>query len=237
VPAREIILPVVSVRKATPATRIVRVALGSSTFAFKPGQAAFIGLAESDQRVPYSLACSPDEARERRSLEFLIKVEPSGRWGHKFDRIGRGQKLAIRGPFGSFVLPAPALTKPLLFVAGGTGIAPIRSMIAYALRRPHRSIKLLYSARTNGDLAYAPELRTLGRRGDFEVRFHATREAPERWRGERGRIAPAHLAPLVEDRSTLCFVCGPTAMVADLPVMLTRLGVPPGHVKLEQWAS
>lgn len=236
-PVREIILPVVSVRWATPATRIVRAALGSSRFPFKPGQAAVIGLAESHERVPYSLACSPEEARERGTLEFLIKVEASGRWGHKFDRIARGQKLAVRGPRGSFVLPARALTRPLLFVAGGTGIAPIRSMIAHALRRPHRSIRLLYSARTAADFAYARELRALARRRDFEVWFHATREAPEGWRGERGRIAPGHLAPLVEDRTTLCFVCGPTAMVADLPLMLTRLGVPRRNVELEQWGT
>jgi ferredoxin-NADP reductase len=237
VSVREIILPIVSVRRATPGTRIVRAALGSSRFPFRPGQAAAIGLAESDQRVPYSLACSPEEARERGGLEFLIKVEPSGRWGHKFDRIARGQRLAIRGPYGAFVMPDRALARPLLFVAGGTGIAPIRSMIAHALRRRHRSIKLLYSARTTPDFAYARELRALGQRPDFEVRFHATREAPERWRGERGRITPAHLASLVEDRTTLCFVCGPTAMVADLPVMLARLGVPPRNVKLEEWGT
>lgn len=233
----EIILPVVSVRRATPATRIVRAALGASRFDFKPGQAALIGLAESHERVPYSLACAPEEASEQGRLEFLIKVEPSGRWGHKFDRIARGQRLAVRGPYGSFVLPDRALSRPLLFVAGGTGIAPIRSMIAHALRRPHRPIKLLYSARTTTDFAYARELRTLARRPDLDVHFHATREASERWRGVRGRIAPAHLAPLVEDPATLCFVCGPSAMIADLPVMLTRLGVPERNVTLEEWST
>ena len=221
----------------TPATRIVRVALGGAAFRFKAGQAAMIGLAERQQRVPYSLACSPDEADEGGYLEFLIKVEPSGRWGHQFDRIARGQRLGVRGPFGSFVLPGRPTARPLLFVAGGTGIAPIRSMIRHALRRPHGPIRVLYSARTASDHAYARELRSLARQGQLEVGFHATRDAPGRWRGERGRITPADLSPLTHPSSTLCFVCGPAAMVADLPVMLTRQGVPRQNIKLEQWSS
>ena len=234
---REIVLPVTSVRTSTVSTRIVRAALDGATFRFRAGQAAMIGLAEREQRVPYSVACSPEEAREGGYLEFLIKVEPSGRWGHQFDRIARGQRLGVRGPFGSFVLPEKATRRPLLFVAGGTGIAPIRGMIMHALRRPHGPLRVIYSARTAADLAYARELRSLARRGLIEIHFHATRNAPGRWRGERGRIASAHLASLLNVRTALCFVCGPEAMVADIPVILTRLGVPPRNIKLEQWSS
>jgi NAD(P)H-flavin reductase len=234
---QELILRVVGVRRATPLTRYVRVALDSARFHYKAGQAVMIGLAERSERVPYSIAASPEEARERGELEFLIKVEPSGRWGHQFDRIARGQRLAVRGPFGSFVLPDRPIERPLLFVAGGTGIAPVRSMIDHARRRRHGPIKLLYSARTAGDFAYARDLRVLARRGVLNVNLHVTREAPQTWRGVRGRIAPAHLAPLVENRSTLCFICGPAAMVEDLPLMLTGLEVPSRNIKLEQWKS
>ena len=233
----ELILRVTSVRRATPTTRYVRVALDGARFPFSAGQAAMIGLADSHHRVPYSIASAPEEARERGELEFLIKVEPSGRWGHQFDRIARGQRLGVRGPTGSFVLPEPAGRRPLLFIAGGTGIAPVRAMIVHAQRHRHGSIKLLYSARTGADFAYASELQSLARRSDLTLKLHATREAPDKWRGERGRVTPAHLAPLLEDRSTLCFVCGPSAMVADLPLTLTKLGIPRRNIKLEQWRS
>lgn len=233
---REQILPVTSVRRATPSTRYVRVAL-DAPFRFRAGQAALIGLAGSDTRVPYSIATAPEEARERGELEFLIKVEPSGRWGHHFDRLARGQTLGVRGPFGSFVLPERVGRRPLLFVAGGTGISPIRAMIMHAGRRPHVGMKLVYSARTPADFAYASELRALARRSDLVLKLHVTREAPGRWPGERGRIAPAHLAPFLQDRSTLCFVCGPAAMVADVPRMLTDIGIPGRSIKLEKWGS
>ncbi len=235
--SRELILRITSVRRATPATHYVRVTLNGASFRFRAGQAAMIGLAQSDQRVPYSIASAPEEARARGELEFLIKVEPSGRWGHKFDRLRRGDLIAVRGPMGSFVLPPRIGHRPLLFIAGGTGIAPVRAMIQHALRRPHGTLRLLYSARTGADFAYASELRALAARSQLHVKLHVTREASPGWRGERGRIAPAHVVPLVEDQSTLCFVCGPAAMVADLPVMLQQAGVPRRNIKLEQWSS
>ena len=234
---RELILPVVSVRRASPATRIVRLALDSVSFPFKAGQAAMVGPAERPERVPYSLACAPEEAARTGCLEFLIKVELSGRWGHLFDLVSRGHRVAVRGPFGSFVLPAGVESGPLVFVAGGTGIAPIRAMIVHVLGGPHREVSLFYSARTSDDLAYASELRRLARQTGLRVRLHATREAPARWRGQRGRITPADLAPHLGDRSVRCFVCGPEAMVADVPRMLTDLGVPARQITLEQWKS
>ena len=234
---RELILPVTTVRTETPFTRIVRLAFDGAAFPFRAGQSATIGPAESAHRVPYSLACSPDEARTGRYLEFLIKVEPSGRWGHRFDRIARGQRLAVRGPFGSFGLPSRTILRPMLFVAGGTGIAPVRSMVMQALGRRHGPLSVLYSARAASELAYARELRRLARNNRVSVRFHATRDAPRGWRGERGRITAAHLEPVLESRSTLCFVCGPSAMVADLPLLLRRVGVPGRNIRLETWSS
>lgn len=200
-----------------------------------------IGLADSVDRVPYSIASSPEEAAAENELEFLIKIEPSGRWGHKFDRIARGQQVAVDGPFGSFVYPDSPGQKHLLFIAGGTGIAPIRSMIAHAIGTGLAGrLKLLYSARTPEDFAYLSELRGMVRRGQIELRLHATREmswGTETWRGERGRITPEHLKPLVNAQQTLGFVCGPAAMVEDVPVMLEQLGVPLQNVKLEKWSS
>jgi NAD(P)H-flavin reductase len=229
------------VRRATPATRIVRLDLGEVSFRFKPGQAAMIGLAGSAERVPYSIASSPEEAATEHELEFLIKIEPSGRWGHKFDRIARGQRVALEGPFGSFVYPAQPGHKQLLFIAGGTGIAPIRSMIAHALATGFAGrLKLLYSARTPEDFPYLSELRGMARRDQIDLRLHATREASVgslAWRGERGRITPEHLKSLVNGGETLGFVCGPAAMVEDVPAMLQQLGIPLENVKLEKWSS
>jgi ferredoxin-NADP reductase len=135
-------------------------------------------------------------------------------------------RLAVKGPLGSFKLPDHQRERKYLFIAGGTGIAPIRSMIREAILTGRAGrIRLLYSARTPGDFAYATELKSMARRGEIELALTATREIPARWRGWRGRITAVQLATLIDDPATLAFVCGPAAMVSDVPTMLRQLGI------------
>jgi CDP-4-dehydro-6-deoxyglucose reductase/3-phenylpropionate/trans-cinnamate dioxygenase ferredoxin reductase subunit len=232
----DFVFTVASVAPATPSTRIVSLDLGGAPFEFKAGQAALIGLAEREERVPYSIASAPAETIAKGWVDFLIKFEPSGRWGHQFDSLELGNQMGIRGPMGSFTFPVHSSEKELLFVAGGTGIAPIRAMVRQALTTGHAGrIKLLYSARTANDFAYLEELQELASEKQVELRLHITRDAPAAWRGERGRIGLAQLTPLVDDRSTMCFVCGPESMVAEVPRMLGELGIDSSRIRVEEW--
>ncbi len=229
-------LRVRSVRRATPGSRIIRLDLQGATFSYKPGQLAAIGPAGAAERLPYSIASAPEETVLGGYLEFLIKTDAAGRWGPHFDPPRRGDMLAVRGPSGFFVFPERPRERRFLFIAGGTGIAPLRSMIRHAVLTgsPGR-LSLLYSARTPKDFAYLSELRAMARRGEIDLSLSATREFPPRWRGERGRLAATQLAQLVDDPATLCFVCGPAAMVADVPPMLEVLGIDRSRIRLEDW--
>jgi NAD(P)H-flavin reductase len=233
-PHDTLVLTVSSVIPATPSTRVVRLDLSDGTFAFEAGQAALIGLADREERVPYSIASAPAEARTHARLDFLIKVEPSGRWGHQFDGVEPGNLLGILGPFGSFLMPSNPREERFLFIAGGTGIAPIRAMIRQRLMTGLQGrMKLLYSAKTADDFAYLPELTEMAGQNSLELRLHVTREAPDALRG-RGRIGQAQLAPLIDHPETLCFVCGPEAMVADVPRMLVELGIERARIRVEE---
>jgi NAD(P)H-flavin reductase len=225
-----------SVRRATPSTRIVRVDLAGARFGYTAGQAATLGVPGLPGSVPYSIASAPAETARYGWLEFLIKVETSGRWGHKFDRLARGMAVTIDGPYGTFTLPVKPRERRFLFIAGGTGIAPIRAMLRQIelARIPGRA-RVLYSARTRGDFPYLTELRRLMRERGVEVVLTATREIGEHWRGERGRIAAARLAALVDHPETLCFVCGPAAMVDDVPLMLSELGIARSRIRVEEY--
>ena len=232
----ELVLRVGSVRRATPGSRIVRLDLQGAAFPYKPGQLAAIGPAGASDRVPYSIASSPEETVRDGCLEFLIKTDAAGRWGPHFDPLRRGAMLAVLGPSGSFVFPDGPRERRFLFIAGGTGIAPLRSMIRHAVLSgiPGR-LSLLYSARTPRDFAYLTELRAMARRGEIDLSLAATREFRPRWRGEHGRLAATQLARLADDPATLCFVCGPAAMVADVPPMLEALGIDKSRIRLEDW--
>lgn len=168
-------------------------------------------------------------------LEFLLKLE-NGSWSPHLAGLRRGSRLAVRAPLGTFVFPRDPEEREVLFVAGGTGIAPLRSMIVHALvRRQRGRLHLLYSARTPQDFAYLPELRRYAKLGRLDLMLTATREVPPRWRGNRGRISAAHLARLVRTPETLCFVCGPAAMVDDVPRMLVELGIDARRIRIEEW--
>ena len=194
-----------------------------------------LGASEQPDRVPYSIASAPSESAEHGYLEFLLKLERET-WGAHLAGLRRGARVAVEGPYGSFVLPSRPADNQFLFVAGGTGIAPLRSMIVQAVETglPGR-LHLLYSARTPSDFAYLSELRRLQRSGRLELALNATRQTSSRWRSERGRITEEQLSRLVEEPATLCFVCGPGAMVDEVPRMLVRLGVAERRIRIEEW--
>jgi NAD(P)H-flavin reductase len=111
-------------------------------------------------------------------------------------------------------------------VAGGTGIAPIRSMLVDLLARPrHPRCTLLYSARSSDEFAYAADLRRLARQGLLTLAFTVTRGAAPRWKGLIGRVNLLHLQRLRAGGDSVAFVCGPPAMVADVRRTLEEVGV------------
>jgi glycine betaine catabolism B len=232
----DLVLRVSSVRRATPSSCTVRLDLAAADFPYRAGQVAALGPSGSSKPVPYSIASAPEETRTTGAIEFLVKTDHSGRWGDHFDPLRRGAMLRVLGPSGSFTFPDAPRERHFLFIAGGTGIAPLRSMIRHAVlsERPGR-ICLLYSARTPHDFAYLRELRGMARRREIGLSLTATREMTPRWRGARGRILAPQLVPLIEDPATLCFVCGPASMVAEVPLILQELGIDASRIRLEDW--
>ena len=169
------------------------------------------------------------------SLELLVGVDLQGYAGPHLI-LEPGARVDIEGPFGRFTFPGNPEERRFLFIAGGTGISPLRAMLHEALTVPHEEIGVLYSARTPSEFAYEGELRQLADRRQIELELRVTREVgQEDWRGSRGRIGREDLIPLVHGQSTLCFVCGPPALVHEIPQLLEDLGVPRQRIKTEEW--
>jgi NAD(P)H-flavin reductase len=225
---------VVANRRATPTSRILRLAVGDHPFSYRAGQAAWLRVDAERERTPYSIASSPEETSHHGWLEFLVKTDQSSRFGAHVDELGRGSTVLIHGPMGMFVFPDAPVERRFLFIAGGTGIAPLRSMLRHAIDANIAGRKtLLYSARTPDEFAYLPEFRALARQGTIDLTLTLT-GIGNRWRHSRGRAGTELLAPLV-DEETLCFLCGPPAMIADVPEILRALGVPAGRIRTEEY--
>jgi ferredoxin-NADP reductase len=229
-------LPIREVLPATPRARIVRVDLERERFPYLPGQALLIATHGYEQRQPYSMAGAPEDAEHDRWLELLVRVDPEGSPGPHLT-LEPGAIVDIEGPFGGFTFPPEPEDRRFVFIAGGTGIAPLRAMLRHALHGPHEQIGLFYSARTPGEFAYERELQSLAREGRIELRQTVTRDvASDNWTGARGRIRISDLAPLIHHSATMCFVCGPPALVQEMPSLLGELGIPRHRVRIEAWS-
>lgn len=226
------------VTRATPRSLLLDVAL-SRPFNFSAGQAVFIGGTGTGLKRPYSIAVGPHEAARSGRLELLIGLGADGSAGPHLPAMEPGTALEIDGPFGTFRYPDHVPEPAVLFVAGGSGIAPLRAMWHEALvAADGPEVSVLYSARTAAEFAFDDELVALARQGRIRYEKTATRETGGMWQGSRGRISRAQLeAAVARPDDTLCFVCGPEALVHEVPRMLGEIGVAADRIRVEEWAA
>lgn len=229
-------VPVADVIAVTPRSRLLCLDLGDQPFHFNAGQAVMTAPHGHHERRPYSIACSPERAAESRQLELLIALEPGTEPDLHLSRAAARDLIDIEGPVGHFLVPDVLPQEHVLFVAGGTGIAPLRAMLDHVLRRdavPRTAI--LYSARRGDEFAFIDELREHAR-GRIELHQTVTRDDSAAWAGGRGRIGRSHFeAVLHAPADTMCFVCGPPPLVTESVATLSALGVPAELIRTEQW--
>jgi len=228
-------LPIRELLPATPRARIVRLDLGGTRFEYSPGQAVLAARHDYPERKPYSIASAPEDAAREDMLELLVGVETDGQPGPHLT-LDPGAPVDVEGPFGTFTFPDNPAEQRFGFIAGGTGIAPLRAMLRHALTLAHDDIGVLYSARAPDEFAYEAELRGLAASGLIRLRQTVTRASEVAWSGARGRLDRQALRELILDPATLCFVCGPPALVADVPALLIEIGVPRARIRLEEWS-
>ena len=230
-------LVVRSLAAPTPTTRRLVLDLGGVSFAYPAGQAASIGLHGQRERRPYSIASAPTDTARDGGLEFFLRTDPGGGLGPHLDAVREGARVDFEGPYGAFLLPDHLPPGPMVFVAGGTGLAPLRALAREARARGHQGPRhLLYSVRDADDVAYGEELSSWEADHGGTAVVTVTRRAGDAWTGRRGRIDVGLLRRLAGAAPPLCFLCGPPQMVEDITHQLSQLGVPADHVRTEQWA-
>jgi ferredoxin-NADP reductase len=238
VSVQTLLIPTRSVAAATPRTRIIVADLDDRAFSFHAGQAVFAGLAESTVKRPYSIACSPQQARQNQAIELLVQIDDHAAPDPHLERVEPGTLLRVEGPFGSFALPTPLAERHLLLVAGGTGIAPLRSMMWDVLERaPDVAVTLIYSARAAQEFAFVEELAALEAAHRIKLVLTVTRQSAGSWTGARGRIDRTLVASSLKTADTCCALCGPAEFVEDVSALLTESGVPLEKIVTETYAA
>ena len=185
----------------------------------------------------YSISSVPDG---RPALEITVEwVEDGEVSPFLLDELREGDRIELRGPIGGYFTWVPGDGGPLLLVGGGSGVAPLMSILRARIREGDPTpVRLLYSARTVDELLYRAELDALADADDaFGLVDTLTRGAPEGWTGEQGRIGREMLAARgfpPEDRPRV-FVCGPTPFVEAVADALIALGHDGERVKTERF--
>ncbi|HUZ53418.1 MAG TPA: ferredoxin reductase [Streptosporangiaceae bacterium] len=182
----------------------------------------------------YSIASAPGE-QVAITVQRIADGEVSP---YLTTELRRGDQLELRGPVGGyFVWDAGGAVSPLVLVAGGSGIVPLRSILRHRQRSSSMvPARLLYSARSLPEVIYHDEL---GGYGAVAVTCTLTRRQPPGWAGHAGRVTPAMLAEVAwpTRQDPLAFVCGPTSFTEYAADGLVALGYPPHRVKTERFGG
>ncbi len=201
-----------------------------SGFSYLPGQYMFITLGEGDKSLTKHLTISSSPT------EPYLEVT-KGMTGHPFARaletLSPGDRLTIRGPFGSFTFTGEH--DKVVFLSGGIGITPLRSMIRYATdKQLATSIIVLYSSRGREDILFEDEMESM-KKENPHLRSVVTLTRPDLdWAGLTGRIDQALIEREVPDwNDRVFFISGPSAMVDSMFALLTGMGVPEEQIRKE----
>ncbi len=222
----EVLIPSVAVitdvRTDTPDVKTFRVLTpdGKKPFEHMPGQCAMLSIPGVGEAL-FSITSSPTN---REYMEFSIKkCGCLTSWIHMLEP---GQQITIRGPYGNgFPVETELRGKDLLFIAGGIGLAPLRSVINYCLdnRENYGKLQIIYGSRSKDDLVdYQEIIDEWMKAENVEVNLTIDREQ-EGWNGHVGFV-PNYVKELSPDLGMTVLMCGPPIMIKFSLAGLKELG-------------
>ncbi|CAG4897460.1 benzoate 1,2-dioxygenase electron transfer component BenC [Paraburkholderia gardini] len=197
--------------------------------AFLPGQYVNIDVPGSGQHRSYSFSSAPGEAK----VSFLIKRITGGVMSTWLDSAQPGDKLELTGPLGSFYLRA--VERPLLFLAGGTGLAPFLSMLE-VLARTHsqQKVHLIYGVTRDPDLVQVGEIEGyVAKLPNFT--YSTVVADTESAHPRKGWVTQHMPAEAVNDGDVDVYLCGPPPMVDAVRKHFDDNGVKPNSFHYEKF--
>jgi NAD(P)H-flavin reductase len=217
---------IASVRDETPDVKSFSLALKNGGFDYKPGQfveVSLFGLGES----PICICSSPGQQKDG----IQITVRRVGSVTNALHSLSRGDEIGIRGPFGNGFPLEEVKGKDILFVGGGIGLPPLRSLINAMLdrRKEFGRITILYGARTPSDMVYKDELKQWAARDDVEY-METVDVRDESWKGNVGVVTTLLPKASIDPKSCVAFTCGPPIMIRFVIIDLLAMGFAPKDI-------
>ena len=207
-------------------------------FDFMPGQFVMLEIKKGDEkgetvRRAYSIASLPGS----RQIELRINIIPGGKMTSFLDGMRAGDKIKLSGPYGEFGTSLSNIDKDVMFIAAGTGIAPMRCMIRSLMKQGFKKkINLLYGFRHEGDFLFREELGRLAKKNrNLSLITAISRPGePKKWKGFIGRVTD-YLRANEISRNQEFYICGLAEMAEETKKILLSKGIKEGHIHKDAW--
>ncbi len=202
---------------------------------FKAGQFCMVHVPKAGEEKPlkkaYSICSSPFEAGY---LDLCIKLVEGGYATNWFWTLKEGDPVTITIPYGGFVLKEP-VENDLVFVATGTGLAPLRSMIRVLLRDGfQKNILLIFGVRYENEVLYEKELRDLEKRHP-NFKFIPTISRPKQWKGETGYVQEKLKKYAPDPTGKQVYICGLVPMIEAVQKAAEEIGFDKKQIHFEKY--
>ncbi len=224
-----------SIEILTPTVKVFRLRFDQdAAFDFVAGQYVMVDIPKEDAIVQkaYSIASSPSQ---RGAIDLCIKLVEGGYASTYFHRsVREGTVLTVYEAQGTFV--DRGVQRERIYVATGTGIGPIRSMIQrlYELEGFDEPMWLFFGVRYEDEILYEAEWRRLAAE-HAGFRFVPTVSRPRTWTGEVGWVQDLLRRNLTTPEQKEVYVCGVVPMVKAVKPLLMELGVPRTQIHTEKY--
>lgn len=199
---------------------------------FLPGQYVKVGVPGTSESRSYSFSCAPGA----QVASFVVRNVPGGLMsGYLTGQAAPGQPVSFSGPFGSFYLRP--VQRPLLLLAGGTGIAPFLSMLdVLGTKGFSQPVRLVYAVTNDHDLVALDQLDRLAAAHPL-FEYVTCVAAPESTHPRKG-YATAHVEPAWMNGGDVdLYLCGPVPMVDAVRAWLEGTGVQPANFYFEKFSA
>lgn len=217
---------IIKVEALTPLEKRFEIALpGHQSLGHMPGQFVEVSLFGFGE-APISICSSPT-----RNGTFELTVRKVGKLTEELHKYNEGSKIGIRGPFGNGFNVKEFQGKDILFIAGGIGLAPLKSLIDYTVdrREQFNNITILYGTKHPGEILFPEEIKQWQANPDVDFRMTVDR-ADEDWQGKTGVITTL-IPPLdIDEENTLVAIVGPPVMYKFVIMALKGKRVPDENI-------
>jgi NAD(P)H-flavin reductase len=176
--------------------------------------------------IPISISGDPT-----RAAPLVHTIRAVGTVTRRMQKLKPKDVIGVRGPFGSHWPIEQAIGKDIVIVAGGIGLAPLKSTIYHVItqREKYGKVSLVYGARTPEDILYHKEYERWRQQSNIDV-FITVDRATSSWRGSVGLVTKIIPRATFDSSNTIALVCGPEVMMRFSALELEKRGIPAENI-------